>query len=358
MPRCFSCCLVLLALLLGTGVQAQVLRVRVSDSGSGSAVSDATLALLDSAGQWKSSAFSDSLGLARLRIPASGTYSVQVRRMGFAPRVVPNMYLSPDSADSELSVVMQAFVLALPAVVNDASDRCPGVSREDAAEAAPLWNDAKAALFAVSATKEEKSLLLRVRTWERDIDTLRMVLSSRSDERDILGALPFVGFSPELLVQRGYIYPTPDSGYMYYAPGPDLLVSEGFASTHCFWVDPNMQTRSEIYLRFRPIAGRNVSDIEGFITFSRDTRLLRSVQYRYVGQHVPTDHVGAHGEVAFERLPTGRWYISEWALRIPQVSRTIAFATRGLDNASDVRRVVGYKETGGKVISMRTVQER
>ncbi len=99
-------------------------------------------------------------------------------------------------------------------------------------------------------------------------------------------------------------------------------------------------------LRFEPIPGRTTPDVKGVFWLDAETGTLDRLELAYVNVGVWQRERGAAGELDFEQLPDGRWFVSSWWIRMPVVRR-------GAGMQGPVwqfqEAVVGFKHEGGEV---------
>jgi hypothetical protein len=180
-----------------------------------------------------------------------------------------------------------------------------------------------------------------MKTYERDLDNRSRIRTERSDSVRATSRRPFVSHDPELLHQRGYIFPVGDST-SYNAPDADLLLSEGFVQDHCFEIaapgaddPPGM-----IGLKFEPTRSRRVPEIGGVLWLDRVTAELRLLEFGYRNADLPPEAQHAGGRVRFGRLPNGGWIVDDWSIRMPTLGRRLT-----LRGGRDT--VIGFREAGG-----------
>jgi hypothetical protein len=103
---------------MGSGVlEAQVIKGRLLDNRNGVAVENGTVILLDRDGRRVASAFSDSMGVFAVRVPAPGLYVLRASSLGYRsgfpstvdltvePLVNATIYLDPDPIELDSILV-------------------------------------------------------------------------------------------------------------------------------------------------------------------------------------------------------------------------------------------------------------
>src|SRR4029079_7463122 len=110
-------------------------------------------------------------------------------------------------------------------------------------------------------------------------------------------------------------------GTTFFAPDADVLLSERFASAHCFHLrEPPRESPSLIGVGFTPARERrDLSDIEGTVWLDRGVRELQVLEFAYTNQPDAALPAEPGGRVEFWRVAGGRWLVSRWNLRMPQL---------------------------------------
>lgn len=165
---------------------------------------------------------------------------------------------------------------------------------------------------------------------------------------------PFASIPVEQLSRHGYVVSRDDGSTDFYAPDADVLLSDAFLDDHCFrFVAGNDGRAGMVGLGFEPVPGRRVAEITGVLWLNAASSELAELEFTYV--ELPFGELDGEfgGEVGFSRLPTGRWIVDRWVIRMPVVgerprSRLTLPDGRPVDLPS--RRVlVAVREEGGTV---------
>jgi hypothetical protein len=209
-----------------------------------------------------------------------------------------------------------------------------------------LWEEVRKALAAAAWTSERGMYRFAWTRFERELaaDGRRVLRQRPPVVRSELGPQPFVSIPPEVLAREGFVRVAVDS-ITYAAPDAGVLLSDAFLDTHCFTLDQRAQGGEQLIgLRFEPIPGRRLPDIEGVLWLGRQTLRLRSVEYRYVNLPWMLDRHNAGGEVYFRGLPNGTWIVNEWTIRMLRLRES-------RDEFGRVRehQVLGYNTEGSVV---------
>jgi hypothetical protein len=152
---------------------------------------------------------------------------------------------------------------------------------------------------------------------------------------------PFGAPDPAALITRGYVRGDFVRGWEFFGPDEKVLLSDGFASTHCFRALRDKNKPALIGVSFRPVPKRSQSDIEGVIWVDQQSSELREINFNFVNASDIT-RFRPGGYSRFTRLPSGTWIVSDWSLRMPRLVEA-----RG---AIATITASGFVETGGRVV--------
>lgn len=325
---------------------AQVIRVELRDSVTASPISGVLVAALDSTGQRRADGLSSDAGVVTLRPPGAGTYTITVRRIGVRPRQVPGIVVEAGNTRT-LAVTVASVQQMLPSVRVVARSSC-GRAPDGNDRAGTLWEQVSLALRAATITQREGMALPPLRVIER-VNDLSTTLEERSSTitRDAQGVGRLVqADDPDSLAALGYVRRERDGSMLYFAPDEQVLLSDAFLATHCFSTPKRDANALLAELRFAPVRGRRVSDVEGTAFVDVNTGELRQLSYRYVASRdlMPVNAEHAGGDVFLRRLPNGAWIVSKWSIRMPVFGRN-ALGTQLI--------VASYREQAGVVQEVR-----
>lgn len=309
-------------------------RVRVR-SAEGAPVAGALVALLDGGGSIAAEGLSNEAGARSLSAPA-GNYRVQVRRIGFRPFVSEEFTL-PRTED--LVIVVSDRPIALRAVVVTARARCRSIEK-DAAALSIVWEEISKALRASQLTGDDLAGIAQVRVYEKKVGRGGTVISNSSAILKSAGGRPFGAMDPRILAITGYVHGNATDGWEYFGPDETVLLSDGFASTHCFKVVRDRKRAGQIGVSFEPISGRKQADIAGVLWVDESTAELREMLFRYVNAGV-ISRFEAGGRTHFLRMPSGAWLVDDWHLRFP---------TLEMRPTGDHFVETGFVENGGGIV--------
>jgi hypothetical protein len=247
----------------------------------------------------------------------AGTYSVDVKRIGVRRTQLPPFTVAAGETH-RLDITVEPLAAVLSSVRVTGRTSC---IRNPAANArtAALWEDARAALTAAVITRDLTKTDSVVR-FERklDVNTWRVLFENR---RKVSVALdrPFRSLPAEVLSVGGYVTVNQDGSADYYAPDADVLLSETFLADHCFKIQPGIGERfGQVGLAFQPIPERKKPDIKGVLWMDGKTSELKTLEFSYTWVPNEIRPVDFGGVVSFFQMPTGRWIVRSWRIRMPE----------------------------------------
>ena len=340
--RCAVRCLTLLLAAIGAGRQAraQAIRVELRDSVSGAVISGA-LVTARSIAHTAVDGLTNAAGVSVLRLPADGSWSLSIRRIGLQPRSVSDVRVTgTQTVLLALSVAGIRHQLQRVRVVATARTCGRAPSGED--RTAALWEQISLALRAATLTRRDSDGLPPLRVIERSRE-LNASLKELSSEitRDGRGVGRMVEAAhPDSLATSGYVRADADGSMMYFAPDERTLLSDAFVATHCFGVPKADRDAALAELEFSPVRGRTLGDVKGTAFVDTASGELRRIAFRFDAPEslIPGDAPHAGGEVDFRRLANGQWIVRNWAIRMPLFTARLH---------SRVVSINGYREVGG-----------
>lgn len=288
--------------------------------------------------------------------PGAGRYVLEAERIGYRSwRSEPFALAEGQSVSRILNMPTEAVRLeALDVRARSACERAGSGRR--GAPVARVWDQVRKALTLTSLSAGATSRWVFVKRFysrARDPRTRRVVYDSTSVDT-ARGTRPFHALPAERLVRRGFVEPDTGSRPTYYGPSAGTLVSGAFLDTHCMTLTGPEEHDGErwIGLAFRPVEGRNVSDIAGTLWLTEQASELRRLDFRYVHVRLPKNAADvAGGRVDFLRLPTGAWIVSGYRLDLPMLAKGQEPGA-GFENTT--RELEAMVETGREVLSVRT----
>jgi hypothetical protein len=246
----------------------------------------------------------------------------------------------------EQDVKLAVTPVELTGLAVSAQRRCD--LRESAGRATQtVWQEAKKALAAQVATRDEASYRFDLGRFERvhSLETGRLEYEVVHQLSGIAGD-PFESRPAEILADSGYHSGTDDGAHVLFGPNADVLLSDSFLETHCFWLTRDQRHQpGGIGLAFEPIRGRRVTDVEGTLWLDERSAELRTLEFAYTRLPADVPREPHTGIARFERLPDGRWIVGEWMIRMP-----LAKFVQGNSRRPSSMIVDGRKEDGGRVV--------
>lgn len=327
------------ALVLASFVSAAdaqtTLRVR-AESEVGAPLAGALVALVDSANRVVAEDLSSAEGFTSLNA-TPGVYRVRVRRIGFRP-----FYSAPTALPhADLLVLrVESPRVVLNELVVSASAQCGRINR-DAETLASLWEEISKALRASQLTVSDLKEIPRAQTYRRVIGLNGEVISGDSMTLPVSNRRPFAAIDPASLVAQGYVRGDEINGWDFFAPDEAVLLSNGFAATHCFRAVRQRTKPGQIGVAFDPVPRRRQSDIKGVIWLDEQSSELREVEFRFVNAGILSEFE-PRGYSRFRRMPSGAWIVSDWQLHLPRIGRDAS--------PRNETRIIGAIQNGGRII--------
>lgn len=328
-------CALALALCASAADAQTALRVR-AESDLRTPLAGALIALVDSANRVVVEALSSVNGYVSLDA-APGTYRVRVRRVGFRPFYSAPM---PVPAADLLVLRVESPRVVLNELVVSASAQCGRINR-DAETLASLWEEISKALRSSQLTVADLKEISKVQTYIREVRSNGEVTSSDTMSRSVTNRRPFAAVDPASLVSLGYVRGNETIGWEVFAPDEVVLLSEGFASTHCFRALRQRDKPGQIGVAFEPAPKRRQPDIRGVIWLDERSSELREVQFRFVNAGMFSEFRPG-GYTRFRRMLSGAWIVSDWELQLPRLGMNAS--------ARKEARVIGMIHNGGRIL--------
>jgi Carboxypeptidase regulatory-like domain len=272
---------VLHALFAGVSLAAQQVRGTVVQADGATPVGGVIVVIDGAPGERALRALTDERGVFLVSLSRPGQYSGRALRIGYQPTLIAP-FLVAGQGVTPLRVVLNSAPVQLPTVAVRGADVCRGQGG-DGQVVAQVWEEARKALLASGLSAETSPLMAEWVEYERTLDvTARFVRAQRARATRSATMHAFRSIAPEELAEHGYVIDAED-GTVFHAPDADVLLSDSFAASHCFRLEPSAVDREHLVgVAFRPVAERRrVSDIEGTFWIDRATSELRTLEYRY-----------------------------------------------------------------------------
>jgi hypothetical protein len=311
----------------------------------GDLVSGAYVVLLDRDSLEVTRALTNPLGEFVLHAPRPASYRLRTERIGFRS-VVAGPYALGNGDSVAVELVVEPIVLTLsPLVVTGAARECRVIG-EQAIEVLTIWEEARKVLSAVAWSELQEQFVHEMERFERFYDTKFVLRREQRSSVPTRHVLPFRSRSVQELETLGYVAIENDS-VVYEAPDGEVFFSEPFLASHCFRLQPPGRGDSAmIGLRFEPVRGKSLPDVQGVFWVDPGTAALKRLELTYVNVGVWQRERGAAAELEFERLPDGRWFVSRWWIRMPVVRKVESLKGPVWDLQE---AIVGFEEEGGEV---------
>ena len=256
---------------------------------------------------------------------------------------------------------MEAAVEAIELVglTVEGSSRDCRVRPGEGVATARVWEETRKALEAAARTSERAIYQFVLRRFERELDRDGRRVAKESSRVDrSFQRRPFRSLPVTSLVDSGFVQADGEglgSAY-YYAPDAGVLLSDEFLDTHCLRLREGEDEHEGLLgLEFEPTKARKVAEISGTLWLDPATAELQRLEYRYENLGFSVGNAPVGGTVVFAGLPNGTWFVSEWAIRMPQLGivrpMTGSFRTRA-GNAPRPE-VIGIREEGARVLGVR-----
>jgi hypothetical protein len=297
---------------------AQVIRGRITETGSNAPIAGALVSLLGEAEDSSLvSVLTEQSGDYAVRAPSIGRYRLAVKRIG-VKRFVSAPFDLGSGETRVLDVPIDAVALTLPQVT--VSGLCVTRSRE-LARVSSLWDEARTALEAAEISIRDRLIAAQIARYAAELEpgSLRVLFDWRS-EAQVMAEQPFESLSGDSLSAIGYWRSLPGDSVEFQGPDASALASNAFLRDHCFSLAPAMRNRPDLIgLSFVPARDRHLPDIAGTIWLDARRFELTFITFRYTQlPNMPNaDRIG--GEAHYRRLESGAWIVDRWFIRMPQI---------------------------------------
>jgi hypothetical protein len=325
--------------LAGARAAAQEVRIEVVEASNGKAIVGANVAVLDSAGMLLGGGFSDQGGHVDLPTPPRAPFRVRADKVSFDTWV--SVVLRP--AGKPIHVRIGMFPTRIPSVVGRTETACQQLSGPGT-RAGDLWAELRKALTANAMTEAQGLVALDVDLYERVLDRNLGVMSERTEQRTKVPRRPATGISWDQLdsARRG----DATSADVYRAPDAATFLSDQFVKSHCFSAIRGYGSENGLTgLEFKPARIGGLPELTGVIWLDPRANTLRYLNFDYVNLPVPLRIARTTGRVDFQQLPSGKWIVPRWYIRMPRTARV---RSTDVGSPTVVRdSLVGYHEVGG-----------
>ena len=331
--------LLLVAALAPVGLTAQGIEGTVRHEVSGEPLTGVLVSVLGPDGARVRGVLTDGQGGFRVEVPL-GRYSLRAERIGLRTETTEPFELRTFRFQLHRIEMVERAVEIEGLVVDSRVQSCR-IDRESAGRIQRWWSEVRTALDVSAALQSEEFGHFLVEHFDREWDGgLERVLGANRRFVGSRSTRPFRSAPAQELVRDGFVQGTYGPDRLYFGPDAEVLLSSAFLTSHCFSLMDGGEREGLLGLRFEPVEGRDVPDIEGTMWVDTTSAELRDLDFRYVNVDGPEAR-NAGGRIVFSYLPSGAWIVSDWYIRMPKTGR------RGRR-----LRTTGYYDGGGAVTEL------
>lgn len=345
------------ALCAATVGSAQVVRGDVVDGATNAPVAGAMVVVFDSAGARVAGAITNDSGRFALRLPKAGRFALRAERIGYISGAPVPFAVEPGATVME-HVVAASAVAVLPTDTITGDKRCV-VRATEGAKTAVLWEEARKALYASQLADSQKLVFAVVRKYWGRVDATGSILHVDSMKFDSSTVEhPFeTPLTPEELTKFGYGLGGKRRDSAYAAPDADVLLSDAFASAHCFQVRLDGDGhKGMVGLAFSPARKVNFAEVTGVLWLDSASARLRYLEFRHTNLFPEVSPLKYGGRLDFEELAGGVWIVRQWYIRLPVVRNGPSDAAgRIFMEGTGGPHVDHFTQDGGEVLNVRIV---
>jgi hypothetical protein len=311
-------------IVLPPALRAQVAGT-VRDSSSQAPLPNTAVLVLEQGGKPVSRGTTDAQGRFRLATtPTTGKgraapktvfpLRLRVLRMGFRPREIP---LTAASAGTYWDISLVSFPIKLEEVQVVALT-CP--QRPDRKQALGLLRQVRMSLLANVVARSQSSATMQRLLFERRFEGASGRVASQTVHRRITSSTReafSAARSAAAFNRQGFIEDS-SGAHAYVGPDAETLLDDAFAERYCFKVAPPDRPRPlQVGLGFEPVDREDGRiDIIGTVWVDTLSRVLRDMDFHYVGLDPQTTALSPEGRLSFRELSNGVVIIDQWSLRL------------------------------------------
>ena len=323
------------SLCLSTAAAGQVLRGTVVVEGSGVPVRGAVVTLLAANGSEAGRrVLTDNDGSFAMRAPAAGTWMLEARAIGHAPRRSSARPVATGETVVE-RLVLRQVATRLATLRVEGRSACRKAGEMDAVTT-EVWDDVWAALAAAQLAREQRLVRAEVFVYTREVDvSTGLVMQEDRGVASVLDESPFRTASPAELASRGFVQASLLGQVSFHGLDAGTIISPEFLGSHCF----NLVRRDSggtalVGLSFRPLNERGRPDVQGFLWLDADSRQLHTLEFTYTGIRLRGPVAG--GRLGFTRLPNGVLIDDRWLIQHPfELNRPVGAQRTGVSAEPD-----------------------
>ena len=321
-------------LLSSSSAGAQVIRGTVNGEGARAPLRGAVVSLLDQRGTPADRrVLTDNDGAFAMRAPSAGSWMIEVRAIGYAPRRTSARSVAAGETVVE-QVTLRQVTTRLATLRVEARSACRRASELDAVTS-EVWDDVWAALAGAQLAREQRLVRAEVFVYTREVDvSTGLVMQEERGVASVLDESPFRTSPPAELAALGFWRASPLGQVEFHGLDAATVISPEFLAGHCF----NLQRRDSagvalVGLAFRPLNERR-ADVQGLLWLDAETRVLRALEFTYTGLKLRGPAAG--GRLGFTRLPNGVLIDDRWLIQHPfEKNRPVGPQRTGIAAAAD-----------------------
>ncbi len=307
--------------LLVPPLAAQIVQGTVLDRGTTSPVRGAVVYGLGAGAGARVRVLADVEGHFSWRAPSAGTWTLEIRAIGFVPTQRAVTLGAGETA--RIAIPLERAALSLASVRVQERNSCRSRT-ELAADASTLWNDVWSALAGTLASRDLSRHAVRVtryvRTRHSPSDVVDWEERTTSQGQ---AARPFRAVAAGELAKSGFRVTHDDGSTTFYAPDAETLIAPEFIARHCYGITrADTGARPLLGVAFWPHRGIESSDVEGVLWVDAQSRELRTVEFHYPALRDLENGSRFGGFASYARQPDGSWSIDAWQIRVPVVARS------------------------------------
>jgi hypothetical protein len=328
-----------IALYLPRGhCSAQGVSGTVSAGSPSAGIPGVIVQITDSTGRVLVRTLSRANGAFAVNAPAPGMFYLRTLRLGFKPSTFGPLAVS-DAGLSGINLELHGIQISLTSVHVSARNECQSITGESGGNAIlTVWEEARKVLLSTVVSRELANFKATSTIYERRVTpTDERVTYQSVVQRSGTAQRPFKSpLAADEYAERGF-REDEGTGTIYRAPDADVILSDGFAKSHCLRLVDGT-ARSEVGLAFQPFEsapvqradGHALVDVAGTLWLDRQSAHLLRAEFHYVGVEPVVQQVHAGGTLEFLYLPYGATVISAWRIRAPRLLITKGFGESSL----------------------------
>lgn len=313
---------------------AQVIRGTVNGEGARAPVRGAVVTLLNVQGTpTDRRVLTDTDGAFAMRAPSAGSWMVEVRAIGYAPRRTAAKSVGAGETVVE-QVTLRQVATRLATLRVEARSACRRAGELDAVTS-EVWDDVWAALAAAQLAREQRLVRAEVFLYTREVDvSTGLVMEEERGVASVLDESPFRTASAAELTKLGFWRASPLGDVEFHGLDAATIISPEFLAGHCFSLERRDSAGVTLVgLSFRPVSDRR-ADVQGLLWLDAESRVLRALEFTYTGLKLRGPAAG--GRLGFSRLPNGVLIDDRWLIQHPfEKTRPVGAQRTGVAAAPD-----------------------